>query len=232
MIASWTALFVPPIFFAWPAPQWSALVPFWILAQALAFTGLFITAHEAMHGLVAPRHPRLNHAVGRVALALYAGMGYRALRLAHGVHHAEPSTVRDPDFHEPPGGGFFQWYVRFILNYATWWQIVWMALAFNLLRHVVGVPLETLWLFWFLPQAISTLQLFGVGTYLPHRTGRAFEGEGPTRTRSVALPSWLSFLACFHFGYHFEHHRWPSVPWWRLPLARQWRLSHTILHEK
>ena len=26
----------------------------------------------------------------------------------------------------------------------------------------------------------------------------------------------LSLLACFHFGYHYEHHARPDLPWWRL----------------
>ena len=28
-------------------------------------------------------------------------------------------------------------------------------------------------------------------------------------------PVWLSFLTCYHFGYHLEHHRYPWVLWWR-----------------
>lgn len=27
----------------------------------------------------------------------------------------------------------------------------------------------------------------------------------------------LSFLTCYYFGYHLEHHLYPNVPWWRLP---------------
>jgi len=28
-------------------------------------------------------------------------------------------------------------------------------------------------------------------------------------------------LACFHFGYHREHHDHPYLPWFALPTARQ-----------
>ncbi|MDT8325299.1 MAG: fatty acid desaturase, partial [Bacteroidota bacterium] len=31
----------------------------------------------------------------------------------------------------------------------------------------------------------------------------------------------FSFLTCYHFGYHEEHHTRPGVPWWRLPAARR-----------
>ncbi|MBD3338449.1 MAG: beta-carotene ketolase, partial [Candidatus Lokiarchaeota archaeon] len=23
-----------------------------------------------------------------------------------------------------------------------------------------------------------------------------------------------------HFGYHWEHHEYPNIPWWRLPAVR------------
>ena len=36
----------------------------------------------------------------------------------------------------------------------------------------------------------------------------------------VAVPL-VSFVSCYHFGYHWEHHVAPHVPWWRLPEARR-----------
>ena len=64
-----------------------------------------------------------------------------------------------------------------------------------------------------------------VGTWLPHREGNGrFIGHGPTKTRTVELPPPLSLLVCFHFGYHYEHHAWPWVPWWRLQTLRGQRL--------
>jgi beta-carotene ketolase (CrtW type) len=190
----------------------------WILLEAFAYTGLFITAHDAMHGLVAPAHPRLNHAIGGWALTLYGVLPYTRLRAAHQVHHRAPSTTEDPDYHEGPGG-FLRWFVGFIGGYATVRQVVALGIVFNVLHHGFGFDLARLWLFWLLPLILSALQLFTFGTWLPHREG-AFEGEGPTKTRSLGYPAWLSFLACYHFGYHYEHHAWPFVPWWRLPRAR------------
>lgn len=195
----------------------------WVLLETLAYTGMFITAHDAMHGLVAPQHPRLNHVVGALAIGLFAAMPYRALREAHHHHHDHPSTERDPDYHEGRGG-VIGWYLRFVWSYATWRQLIAMAIAFNVLHHGLGLSLGRLWVFWILPQVLSTVQLFVVGTWLPHREGGGpFEGDGPTRARSLRVPRWVSFLACYHFGYHFEHHAWPFVPWWRLPEARRRR---------
>jgi beta-carotene ketolase (CrtW type) len=206
----------------WGDRLWGAGL--WVALLTWAYTGVFITAHDAMHGLVAPKDPRLNHAVGWVALGLYAGMSYGLLRGAHGDHHAYPSTGRDPDYHEPTGGGFVRWFAGFVWRYMTVWQVVVMAAAFNALHHLGDIPLSRLWAFWITPQVLSTLQLFVVGTWLPHREG-AFEGEGPTKARTVGLPWWGSLLACYHFGYHYEHHAWPFVPWWRLGKARAARLS-------
>ena len=41
------------------------------------------------------------------------------------------------------------------------------------------------------------------------------------RTRSSGFGPLLSFFTCFHFGLHLAHHLYPSLPWFRLPLAAQ-----------
>lgn len=52
-------------------PSWQALLLFLPMMQL--HTGVFITAHEAMHGSVAPSNPALNDFFGRLACTLYAG---------------------------------------------------------------------------------------------------------------------------------------------------------------
>ena len=188
-----------------------------VLVQTFLFTGLFITAHDGMHGTICPRYPRLNHAVGALAVALYAAFDYRALRAAHKHHHATPATPgQDPDFHDGQHPQLVRWYLTFMGRYLRVWQVVVMAVVFNVLQHLGGVPVENLLLFWVVPALLSTVQLFVVGTWLPHRG----PPEGPHRARTLALPVGLSLLACYHFGYHLEHHERPGVPWWRLPQAR------------
>jgi beta-carotene ketolase (CrtW type) len=95
-----------------------------------------------------------------------------------------------------------------------------MAAVFNGLLYWVGVPPANLILFWAGPALLSTVQLFAFGTYLPHR-----EPDGGYTNRHHACsndyPVWLSFLTCYHFGYHLEHHQYPNVPWWQLPRKRQ-----------
>ena len=197
-----------------------ALVPLAMAWQTWLFTGLFITAHDAMHGTVAPGRPRLNDAVGRLATRLYAFFSFDKMRAAHRLHHAAPATVEDPDWHDGKGEHPVRWFLVFLSHYLRPQQILFYAVAFNVLRHVVGLPLLPVLLFWIVPSILSTFQLFPFGTWLPHRLG-PHGHDNVHRARSSGWPEWLSFLTCFHFGYHFAHHAWPGLPWWRLPRAER-----------
>lgn len=185
-------------------------------------TGLFITVHDALHGTVAPRWPRVNRAIGTVAARLYAGFSWTRLLERHIRHHRFPGTHLDPDHHRPGSAGVLAWYLAFLREYVTLGQIVWMAVAFNVLSHAVGVAEPRLFLFWVLPALMSTVQLFVVGTWWPHRS-HPTKPANDHHARSVDLPPVLSFLACYHFGYHLEHHAYPATPWWRLPTLRAGR---------
>jgi beta-carotene ketolase (CrtW type) len=191
-----------------------------IALQTFLFTGLFVTAHDALHGSVAPRRPRLNDAIGALCTFCYAMFPFRPLRAAHHRHHAHPASADDPDFHDGRHRGFFRWYGHFFVSYFNWKQVVGMAIAYNLLQHGLGLPAPRLIGFWVVPSLLSTLQLFYFGTYLPHRERP--EGYADShRARSNDLSPVLSFLACYHFGYHWWHHEHPSAPWWQLPRLRR-----------
>lgn len=203
----------------------------WVLPamalQTFMSTGLFITAHDAMHGAVAPGRSRLNHAIGTVAVVFYALFSYSKLLHHHGFHHGHPGDPhRDPDFHDGEHRGFFRWYFRFMFRYLTFGQVAGMALIFNLLNHGLQVPVQNLLLLWVAPSLLSTFQLFYFGTYLPHRT--AAGEDDPHHAQSSSFPVWLSLLTCYHFGYHREHHEHPAVPWWRLPDLR-WPRSRSAV---
>lgn len=205
-----------------PAAAWGApSVVLALLTQTFLYTGLFITAHDAMHGTVAPAHPRLNHAIGALAVGLYALFPYSKLREAHQAHHLHPGEPgADPDFHDGEHSGFARWYLHFVRGYLRWWQVLAMSFVFDALWLGLGLDWQSLLIAWVIPSLLSTLQLFVVGTWLPHHDPPAH----PTRARSLHLPVWASFLACYHFGYHRAHHEAPGVPWWRLPAAHR-RLS-------
>jgi beta-carotene/zeaxanthin 4-ketolase len=195
-------------------------IVFAILLRTFLSTGLFITAHDAMHGSVCPDIPKLNHGIGAIALMLYALLPYKMLLKKHHLHHRYPTGDRDPDFYEGQNQGFFAWYLHFMQGYWSWARFFGLLAIGLLLYGVLQVSVVNLILFWFLPLGFSSLQLFFFGTFLPHR--RPVGGyEAPYYSQSYPLPMILSFLTCYHFGYHQEHHQCPQVPWWQLPKVYQ-----------
>lgn len=195
-------------------------IPPAMLAMTFLYTGLFITAHDAMHGTVAPRFRRFNALVGAFCVGAYALFSFKKLKSSHWDHHDHPASQEDPDYHDGEHDGVLRWYLHFMLGYVTIGQIVGMALIFNGLQYLGGLPALNLVLFWIVPSLLSTWQLFYFGTVLPHR-------EGPEgfvdrhRARSNDFSPLVSFLTCYHFGYHWEHHDRPDLPWWRLPAYRR-----------
>lgn len=205
-------------------PVWSIALA--LLLQTFLYTGLFITAHDGMHGLLAPRHPRVNRFLGALCVLLYALFSFARLKREHHKHHAHPGSEDDPDYHDGEHAGFWPWYLHFMRTYVTWHQLLGMALAFNLMHHLFKIPLANLLLFWVAPALLSTLQLFYFGTFLPHREP-AGGYRNAHRAESNDYSVFWSFLTCYHFGYHWEHHEYPYVPWWKLPAVRK-RLKSSI----
>jgi beta-carotene/zeaxanthin 4-ketolase len=193
------------------SPIWSILA---FLVRVFLSTGLFITAHDAMHGSVSPDNLKLNHQIGAIALRLYALFPYQELLRKHHLHHRFPTGDHDPDFCE--NQSFVAWYFHFMRDYWSWKQFFGMQAIQLFIEFALHVSFVNLLLFWLIPLVFSSLQLFCFGTYLPHR--RSPESiASPYHSKSYPLPMLLSFLTCYHFGYHEEHHQYPQVPWWELP---------------
>ncbi|MEO5910154.1 MAG: fatty acid desaturase [Pelobium sp.] len=178
-----------------------------VLIQMHLYTGLFITAHDAMHGTVAPGNKKLNLIIGQICTALYALFPFSKLNEKHQLHHQFVHSENDPDYYE---GNIFTWYFQFIKQYISWWQIVLMAIIYNVLK--IWIPENHLLLFWVIPSLLSTLQLFYFGTYLPHKG----EHKNKHQSKTQAKNHLWAFLSCYFFGYHYEHHDAPATPWWRL----------------
>lgn len=204
------------------------LVGLAVLLRTYLQTGLFILAHDAMHGSLLPGTRRWNDRLGRLALGLYACLPWQRCCRNHHRHHASPASPSDPDHHDGGSGQPLLWYARFMAAYLSPAQLA-ALLACWLISGLVGArgftphPLANLLLFGVLPLWLSSLQLFVVGTYLPHRRGAA----APDRHHalSLGLPRPLSLLACYHFGYHWEHHDAPDLPWFALPERRRRRMT-------
>lgn len=182
-----------------------------ILLQAYFYTGLFITAHDAMHKTVS-ENKIINDVIGKAASFLFAGMSYNKLKENHFKHHKYPGSENDPDFYIK-SQNFFLWWVSFLLRYTTVFQIIIMAAVFNLLK--IWFDEINIWFFWVAPAFIGTIQLFFFGTFLPHKKPHDHKME-PHKARSQNKNHLWAMLSCYFFGYHFEHHDSPHTPWWRL----------------
>jgi beta-carotene ketolase (CrtW type) len=213
--------------------------PLWLLIGLVLLrtqlqTGLFIVAHDAMHGLLWPTRPRCNDALGALALLLYAGLPFEACHRQHRRHHRQPGSPEDPDFPTDQHGGALQWYQQFLARYLSPQQMVLLLGGWGVLVALTMVWVQVppivaalrVVLFTTLPLLLSSFQLFVVGTYLPHRVQRLPERR--SHPISLNLPPWLSLLACFHFGYHREHHDNPSLSWYQLPAARALHLALAV----
>lgn len=224
VLATWLSLHVYAVFFDHLQGVGLAIAPILVLALCWLDVGLFIIAHDAMHGSLAPHRPAINIAFGRISLALYAAFRFERLKRLHAQHHAAPGSRHDPDFSIAHPTRFWPWYSAFMRRYFGINEFLMLCppVAAYLL---IGARIENILLFWALPAGLSSLQLFYFGTYLPHRQGTPFADRHNARTSE--FNTLVSLLTCFHFGYHHEHHLAPGVSWWRLPAERRRRLARS-----
>jgi beta-carotene ketolase (CrtW type) len=102
--------------------SWSnTLAFFFVFVQMHLYTGLIITAHDAMHGRVSS-NKFLNNSTGYLATLLYAAFWYPKLYTNHHKHHDHVHTDRDPDYHK---GNFVSWYIRFMITYPSGRSSLW-----------------------------------------------------------------------------------------------------------
>lgn len=191
-----------------PTSPWTYLH---VLVQAYLYTGLFITGHDAMHGTVTKSRTG-NRLMGYLSSILFAGLWYPRLKKNHWRHHVAPASDEDPDYYTG-SRNFFVWWAVFMIRYVTIWQLLFMAIVFNILKIWVGVP--ELIVFWIVPAFLSTFQLFFFGTFLPHRRPHTEEMD-PHKARTQKKNHLWAMLSCYFFGYHHEHHGSPRTPWWQL----------------
>ncbi len=182
-----------------------------LLLQTYLYTGLFITAHDAMHQTVST-NKKINRFIGKIATFLYAGMSYKKLIKNHFKHHKNPGSESDPDFNNKTQN-FFLWWAAFLIRYTTIIQLIIMGITFNIIK--IWVNEKSVWFFWVLPAILSSLQLFFFGTFLPHKKPHDHNME-PHKARSQKKNHIWAMVSCYFFGYHYEHHDSPSIPWWQL----------------
>ena len=202
------------------APLWQTLAL--IALQCWLYVGIFIIAHDTIHGSLLPGKPKINAAIGTAIMFVYAGFNWRLMAAAHHAHHAQSGTEGDPDFNAADPHRFWPWYYKFFTTYFGLRQIMILA-GFTLLYIFLAAPYINTIIMWAVPAILSSVQLFYFGTYLTHRHAEPFPDHHNARTNRY--PKWLSLLTCFHFGYHHEHHLYPQEPWWRLPYRKAKRVG-------
>ncbi|MBU1211821.1 MAG: fatty acid desaturase [Alphaproteobacteria bacterium] len=218
IIAAWAAIHVAGVFFMPLRFDMAWLIVPMVLVQCWLYVGMFVVAHDCMHGSLVPFRPAINRVVGQVCMTLYAGFNFDAMNRKHHAHHRHPGTADDPDFDEEPPHSFLAWYWKFFTEYFGWREYLFIAVTVLVYIALLGADIANVLVFWTLPALLSSVQLFTFGTYLPHRPDNDdFADRHNARTN--LYPRWTSLLTCFHFGYHHEHHLQPGVPWWRLPGA-------------
>src|SRR3954469_9176272 len=80
IVAAWLTIHITAIFFIdWTANGAWIAAPIVIALQCWLSVGLFIVAHDTMHGSLAPQYPALNRAIGRFCVFIYAGFSYENL---------------------------------------------------------------------------------------------------------------------------------------------------------
>jgi len=218
---------------AWVVAQ----APLWVLPVAAFCIGAFFAAslnaliHEASHNLIF-RQRSANHTIALVAnlpLVTWSAMPFFRYHSWH--HYAVGDYAMDV-------GIPTKWEAGWVGN--RWWRkLVWLA-AFPLFQwvrtHKFRVKTPT-WHGWMIanavtqtladiailsvagPKAAGYLLLsyaFAVGLHpLGTRVIQEhFRVHGKDETNNYV--GWLSLLEC-NFGYHIEHHDFPTVPWNRLP---------------
>lgn len=164
---------------------------------------------------------RLNNALGYLAITIYAWFDYQVMHEKHWRHHKHTGRVKeDPDYHNGKSIGFIPWYFRFMIEYMSVKQMAKMYIWVQFLTLYLSVPLNNVYVFMLCCGMISSFRLFYFGTYLPHRpdviNGKFAESMPWEKSRSSDSSRLVTFLCCYNFGYHWEHHRWPYVPWWDL----------------
>ena len=201
-------------------PLFFIILGIWL--RAFLHTGIFIIIHESIHGVVC-QNKQINDAMGSICSYLYAILPFETLAKNHHIHHSYPASDLDPDFCQENPHNFWLWYGSFMKDYqqgSQFWILFWGMTVIFWILILLQVSIANIFLFWVIPIIISSLQLFTFGIYLPHRP-RA-EGYGNRhRAKSINYSLFLSFIACYHFGYHWEHHQYPYLPWYKLPQAHK-----------
>ncbi len=230
------------VFYAlWAAGAAVSLETGWLLGDvvsAFALHGLIVLMHEAAHGLLA-RDPTANRWLGFVCGLPFLTSG-SAYRFNHAAHHRVTGTDDDPaDLVGAARRGrmSLRHVVLIVLGIGTFViipgvardgfraapphgrrhvVIEYAAIALTLAAFVTLAPWPVFCRVWLWPFLVLSV-INNVRSLAEH----AFtDRDSPLgRTRTVRSNAVLRFLFS-NVNYHWEHHRYPKVPWYHLPALK------------
>ncbi len=215
---------------------------------------LLILMHEGAHYRLC-RNRRLNDGVGELLLAWPFFVTMRSYRHNHIAHHRHMNTDRDPDWNRKlnqPQWAFPKHWAELVwllfgdvsgLNAialirlarslagqdgkAPRWYVL-SRLAFHLAASALIIAsggLQVVLLYWLVPYftwLALILRLRSIAEHFSIPDGNGVRA-GVRTTRLNVLERLL--LAPNNINYHAEHHRFPSVPFYRLPELHRLLLS-------
>lgn len=213
---------------------------FWILgivASGIALNASFLVMHEGTHFLLSSNR-MLNRWFGFLT-GLPIFLSFTAYQVLHIRHHDYLGDPRDPDDYDNYTG-----------HPAKVWMLHWLRLLFagylylifvpilawkhgnKTHRQIMGIeyllltafytflftafPFRTLAHVWLLPTFIANILVNSRGLT---QHSLALATDPFLASRSIRTRPWVAFLY-LNENYHLEHHLFPSVPFYNLPLLQ------------
>jgi len=198
---------------------------------------LALLAHDGAHRTIS-RNRRLNDLLTQAFTFWPMGMGLAAYRRMHFKHHQCLGTTKDPELLQK---NFLTPDFDVPFKATSLWFCLIKDLcglgffsAFNVIRtsppvakDLKGIIPTSLMaasvLLWFGHWEVFAVWYWSIGTSLwaSFRVRTWIEHMATTKTQRVKANWWQKILFCpQNADFHYEHHKWPSVPCWNLPKAR------------
>jgi fatty acid desaturase len=232
--------------------SWLLLFPAMIL-HGFTIVTMFAPMHECVHK-TAFKTPWLNDTCGWLAGALcfYNFTYYRRYHTWH--HRYTQDDELDPELETPKPGNRFEYWLH-LSGLPFWWHklpdlvamaagktypfvppqsrnvVAWSARAqvgLYLALAVGSVLLSStvVWWYWLLPAILAQPLLRAI--LIVEHTGCSTDTNGLTNTRTTLASLPVRFLM-WNMPFHAEHHLYPSITFFSLPLAHR-ELNDRLAH--
>ncbi len=164
---------------------------------------------------------------------------WKSYRDDHAFHHSHLLTPKDPAYRDFERWGLLKpkmnytwvWFIRPFLLFDTPYMLKTIALSlvkdYNYRNRILAFWLPTLALFWYL----GALDLLALYWFVPllwaypalifwSETGEHYRVPNDVTRNTFGLLEWL-FVSPHNDRFHYIHHRYPNIPWFRLKRATE-----------